>query len=143
VSRWSVQILPSGEFSYHGRTIDFTRGYREAIAEAFDAGVLDVVPFALGDAYTGDPGSFHGEVTGLEVTGDGLDAVIEADPAGDAAVRASLVPGGPPLGAAPRLIENYLPTGGLPFPVILLHVLGTSRPPVTGLRGWRELEAAL
>jgi hypothetical protein len=143
MSLWSVQILPSGAFSYHGRIIDFTRGYREAIAEAFDAGVLDVVPFALGDTYTADPGCFHGEVRGLEVTGDGLDAVIEADPTGDAAVRASLVPGADALGAAPRLIQNYLPTGGLPCPVILLHVLGTTRPPVTGLRGWRELEAAL
>lgn len=143
MSRWSVQILPSGAFIYHGRAVDFTRGYREAIAGAFDAGVLDVVPFALGDAYTADPGRFHGEVTGLEVTGDGLDAVIEADPTGDAAIRASLAPGGRFLGAAPRLIQNYLPTGGLPCPVILLHVLGTSRPLIPGMRGWRELEAAL
>lgn len=142
MSRWSVQILPSGTVIYGYRIMDFTCGYREALAAAFGAGVLGHVPFQLGDAYTADPGRCDGEVTGLEVTRDGLDAVIEVSRHADAAVRASLVPGGPPLGAAPFLIENYLPTGGLPFPVILLHVLGTSRPPVTGLRGWRELEPA-
>jgi len=143
VAHWRVQILPSGPVAYKGsRTLNFTREYRESIAEAFSAGALEIVPFAIGDTYAGDPDSLAGEVRALEVTEDGMDAVIGVAQRADAAIRASLAPGGPPFGAAPGLIENYRTSGSKAFPVVLLHVLGTTRPMITGLRGWREVEAA-
>jgi hypothetical protein len=138
---WRVQVLPAGTVSYKGRrTLDFTRGYREAIAEAFRAGAFDLVPFQLaeaGNAHTSDPARYRGEVTGLEVVEDGLDALIDATPEGDEAIRTT-----PGLAAAPRLIEDYRTSGGSTFPVVLQHVLGTTAPMITGLRGWREAEAA-
>jgi hypothetical protein len=142
-AHWRVQILPSGPVAYKGaRTLDFTREYRESIAAAFKAGALDVVPFTLGDTYAGDPEALAGEVRGLEVVDDGMDAVIGVGQRADAAIRASLAPGSPPLGAAPGLMENYRTSGGEAYPVVLRHVLGTARPMLTGLRGWREVEAA-
>jgi hypothetical protein len=141
---WSVQVLPSGTVTIGHRTPDFTREYREAIAEAFSARAVDYVPFMIGNSYTytSDPANCHGEVRSLEIVDDGMDAVIEVDREADAAIRVSLTPGGPPFGAAPCLIENYLHPGGLPFPVVLLRVLGTTQPMITGLRGWQEVEAA-
>jgi len=140
VTLWRVQVLPAGPFTYKGvRTLDFTRGYREAIAGAFDGGALDMVPFQLAEsdnAHTNDPARYRGEVRALEVVSDGMDAVIEATPEGDEAIRT--VPG---LAAAPRLIENYYTTDDRPWPVVLQHVLGTTAPMITGLRGWRELES--
>jgi hypothetical protein len=137
---WRVQVLPSGPFTYKGLTLDFTREYREAIAEAFDAGACDFVPFQLAEsdnAHTSDPSRYRGDVLALEVVSDGLDAVIEATPEGGEAIRT--VPG---LAAAPRLIEDYRCSDGSAFPVVLQHVLGTTAPMITGLRGWQELEAA-
>jgi hypothetical protein len=142
VALWRVQILSSGTITIGDRTLDFTPGHREAIAEAFRAGALEVVPFTLGDTFTGDPCSLSGEVRGLEVVEDGVDAVIAVSEWADEVIRDSLRPGRLPVAAVPCLIENYLHPGGLPFPVVLLRVLGTTRPMITGLRGWRELEAA-
>jgi len=142
VTLWRVQVLPSGAVAIGNRTLDFTREYREAIAGAFDGGALDHVPFMLGETFTGDPEHCHGEVRGLEVVEDGMDAAIEVDLEADTLIRLSLAPGNPPVGAVPCLIENYLHPGGLPFPVVLLRVLGTTRPMITGLRGWREVEQA-
>lgn len=136
---WRVQVLPSGPFTYKGsRTLDFTLGYREAIAGAFDGRAYDFVPFQLaeaGNAHTSDPARYRGEVCALEVVTDGLDALIAATPEGDEAIRT--VPG---LAAAPRLVEDYRTADGKAFPVALQHVLGTTAPMITGLRGWQELE---
>lgn len=131
---WRVQILPSGPFTYKGsRTLDFTREYLDNIAGAFGDGAFDLVPFQLaeaGNAHTSDPARYRGDVRALEVVSDGMDAVIEATPGGDEAIRT--VPG---LAAAPRLIESYLSSDGSAFPVVMQHVLGTTAPMITGLRG--------
>jgi hypothetical protein len=135
-------VLPSGPFRYRDRIdLDFTPEYLGGIVGAFNAGVFGVVPFQLAEddsgEHTSDPCRCRGEVRDLEVT-DGLDAVIAATPEGDDAIRS--VPG---LAAAPRLIEVYRVSGGpLVFPVVLQHVLGTTRPLITGLRPWTELEKA-
>ena len=137
---WRVQVLPSGPFTYKGgRTLDFTREYLDDIAGAFGARALDFVPFQLAEsdnAHTSDPARYRGDVRALEVVSDGLDAVIEATPEGDEAIRT--VPG---LAAAPRLVEDYRATDGRAWPVVLHHVLGTTAPMITGLRGWQALEA--
>jgi len=138
---WRVQVLPAGPFDYRGvRAMDFTREYLNGIAEAFGARAYDFVPFQLaeaGNARTSDPARYRGEVCALEVVTDGLDAVIAATPDGDEAIRA--IPG---LAAAPRLVEDYRTTDGRSWPVSLQHVLGTTAPMITGLRGWREVEMA-
>lgn len=138
---WRVQVLPCGPFTYKGsRTLDFTPGYREAIAEALDGRAYDFVPFQLAgsdNAHTNDPGRYCGEVRALEVVTDGMDALIAATPDGDEAIRT--VPG---LAAAPRLVEDYRTTDGKTWPVALQHVLGTTAPMIPGLRGWQEVEPA-
>jgi hypothetical protein len=141
VTLWRVQVLPSGPFTQGNRTLDFTLGYREAIAGAFDGRAFDFVPFQLAEsdnAHTNDPSRYCGEVRALEVVSDGLDALIAATSEGDEAIRT--VPG---LAAAPRLVEDYRTTDGKTFSVALQHVLGTTAPMITGLRGWQEVEAAL
>jgi len=138
---WRVQILPAGTVSYKDRrTLDLTREYLDAIAVAFGARACDLMPFQVAEAdnaHTSDPARYCGEVTRLEVVTDGLDVVIDATPEGDKAIRT--IPG---LAAAPRLIEDYRSSGGSTFPVVLQHVLGTTAPMITGLRGWQEVEAA-
>jgi hypothetical protein len=136
VSLWRVQVLPFGAVDYRGISLDFTREYLEAIAEAF-AAALDCVPFMLAEAdgaHTSDPDRYRGEIRSLEVVDDGLDAVIAATPEGDEAIRTT-----PGLAAAPRLIEGYRCADGRVFPVVMQHILGTTRPLITGLRSWREL----
>jgi hypothetical protein len=139
VTLWRVQVLPSGPVAYKGsRALDFTREYLDNIAEAFGARVFDFVPFQLAEndnAHTSDPSRYRGEVRALEVVSDGLDAVIDATPEGDEAIRTS-----PDLAAAPRLVESYRTSCGRVFPVVLQHVLGTTAPMAAGLRGWQELE---
>lgn len=53
------------------------------------------------NAHTNDPARWRGEVCGLEVVSDGLDAVIDATPEGGEAIRTT-----PGLADAPRLIER-------------------------------------
>jgi hypothetical protein len=140
VTLWRVQVLPSGPFTYKGtRTLDFTREYLASIAEAFGARACDFVPFQLaeaGNAHASDPARYRGKVCALEVVADGLDALIAATLGGDEAIRT--VPG---LAAAPRLVEDYRTADRRTWPVALQHVLGTTAPMITGLRGWQEVEA--
>lgn len=135
VSLWRVQVLPLGTVRYRVRDLNLTPEYLEAIAEAFSAGVFDIVPFQIADMHTNDPTCFRGEARELEVVADGMDAVIAATPEGDEAIRTT-----PGLAAAPRLFEDYRTADGRTWPVALQHILGTTQPIITGLRPWRELE---
>lgn len=136
VSLWRVQVLPLETVRFRARDLVLTRQYLDDIAEAFDAGVFDEVPFLLDAGYVRDIRR-GGDVCCLEPVADGLDAVVDATAGGDEAIRT--VPG---LAAAPRLIEGYRTADGRAFPVVLQHILGTASPVIPGLRGWRELEPA-
>ena len=61
--------------------VAFTPEYLSGLAEAFNEGAFDLVPFQLATVsggHTHDPARWRGDVYGLEVVPDGLDALIMA-----------------------------------------------------------------
>ena len=132
---WRVQVLPLGKISYRDRELDFSREYLGDLVRAFDEGAFDVVPFVLAVAnglHTSDPARQRGEVRGLEMAPDGLDAVVAVTEEGGEVLRRD-----PGLGAAPRIVEGYRCADGRTFPAAIQHVLGTQHPMITGLRPWQ------
>lgn len=132
---WRVQVLPLGTISYRDRELDFTSEYLADLVRAFDDGAFDVVPFVLAGEdgqHTNDPARWRGEVRGLEMVPDGLDAVVAVTADGGEVLRRT-----PALRAAPRIIEDYRGTDGRTFPAVIQHILGTSHPVITGLRPWQ------
>jgi hypothetical protein len=140
VSLWRVQLLPFGEVGYHDRTLNFDRAYLGHILKSYAAMVYDMVPFMLAGAdgaHTSDPQRWGGEVQRLQVVDDGLDAVIAATRRGGETIRTT-----PGYAAAPRLISDYRAADGKVHPVVLQHVLGTTKPLIPGLRAWEEMDEA-
>lgn len=136
---WRVQVLPLATIRYKGlREVTFDRAYLEAIADAFNAGAYDRVPFQVSPdgMHTHSPEAWAGDVRAVEAVADGLDVVIAATARGDDYIRT--VQG---LAAAPRLVEDYHRSDGRVFRVALQHVLGTCSPMITGLRGWQRVES--
>ena len=134
---WRVQVLPLGKISYRDRELDFTREYLAGLIRAFDERAFEVVPFVLAGEngeHTSDPARWRGEVRGLEMAPDGLDAVVAVTEDGGEALRRD-----PGLGAAPRIIESYRCADGRTFPAAIQHVLGTRHPVITGLRPWQPV----
>ena len=132
---WRVQVLPHGKISYRDRELDFTSEYLADLIRAFDEDAFEVVPFVLagqGGRYTSDPARWRGEVRGLELAPDRLDAVVTVTEDG-----ADLLSDDPSLGAAPRIIEGYQRADGRSFAAAIQHVLGTRHPVITGLRPWQ------
>ena len=132
---WRVQVLPLGKISYRDRELDFSREYLGDLVRAFDEGAFDVVPFVLADEsgeHTSDPARCRGEVIGLEMASDGLDAVVAVTGDGNEVLRRD-----PGLGAAPRIIEDYRRADGRTFPAAIQHVLRTQHPVIAGLRPWQ------
>lgn len=135
------QILKKGSLDYEGRRIDFDDRYLTDLANAFKEGAFDAVPFQLadaGNAHTNDPERTRGEVIGLEVTPDGLDAIVELTDDG-----AQVVENNPKLGVSARIIEGVKHAmGGQAWPRAIQHVLGTLDPRVTGMRPWEAIQLA-
>lgn len=135
------QILKKGSLDYDGRKIEFDDRYLTDLANAFKAGAFDAVPFQLADdanRHTNDPERTRGEVIGLEVTPDGLDAIVELTDDG-----AQVVENNPKLGVSARIIEGVKHAmGGQAWPRAIQHVLGTLDPRVTGMRPWEAVQLA-
>jgi hypothetical protein len=132
------RVLPIGTINYHGRQINFDRGYLRDLTKSFREGAFDQVPFLLAkddNAHTMDPERFRGEVKGLELTDGGLDVLLDLTP--DAA---ELVRQNPKLGVSARIIEGLeRAVDGRKFSRALQHVLGTLDPKVTGMGSWQEV----
>lgn len=127
------QILRTGQIPYKGKTLTFDRAYLERAVESFNAKAFDQVPFVLADAenkHSSDPERFRGEVTSLELSGDGIDAIVELTEEGAEVVRAN-----PRLGVSARLVPD-VERDGKTFAVAIEHVCGTLNPRVSGLRPW-------
>lgn len=132
------QVLRAGQFDYKGRTLDFSPEYIAKIAQAFRDKAYDTVPFMLADEqnrHTMDPKNYAGDVVGLEVTEDGLDALVSLSEEAAALVRDQ-----PSFGVSVRLLEDLQRGDGAAFPVALQHVLGTFDPRMTGMRPWQAVE---
>lgn len=134
------QVLPLGSITYKGRRLDFTRPYLERLVQNFKQGAYAQVPFLLAtddNRHTMDPDRFRGEVKGLELADDGLDAVVELSDEG-----AKIIRDNPRLGVSARLVEQAGEAGPSAVPAIQ-HVLGTLDPRVTGMRDWEAISSDL
>lgn len=134
---WRKQILPSTTITYKGRKISFDREYLEHLVTSFKKQACGAVAFQLADAtnqHTNDPERRRGTVVDLEVTDDGLDAIIELDEDGS-----KLIQQYPDLGVSARIYENYERSDGKFFPAAMQHVLGTLDPHIAGMRPWQAV----
>jgi len=126
---WRKQLLPLDRVAYRGGVLDFTRDYLTELARNFNGGAMDQVPFVLADAqnqHHSDPRRYVGDVKGVEVTDDGLYALIETSAGGS-----RLLTDNPRLGVSARI---------RPDTKVLEHVLGTLNPVVTGMKLWEAIE---
>lgn len=131
------RILPMATINYRGRKISFDRQYLTDLAQSFDAGAYDQVPFMLADAsntHTMDVERMRGEVTGVEVADDGLYATIQVT-----GTAVGMLEQHPKLGVSARILENYERSDGKNFPRALQHVLATTDPVISGLGDWEEV----
>lgn len=120
-----------------GRIIDIDDEFLKLIVKNFEDGVCDIVQFPLVDAdnkHTEDPDRNRGEVIALELTSEGLDAIIDVRVNPDA-VGTSL------LGASAMIHPDYVDSKtGTHVGPTLLHVAGTNRPHLTSLEPYQKLE---
>ena len=133
---WRKQVLPLGTVTLPRGELALTPEYLGWLAEAFDEAAFDYVPFQLAfdSEHTSDPDRWRGDVTGFEMADDGLDALIMATDEGNRAILET-----PGLDAAPRIINDYRTADGRVFPAAIQHILGTTKPLITGLRGWERV----
>lgn len=132
------QVLPITQIDYNGQKITFDRAYLRDLANAFKANAYDQVPFILANAknqHHEDPRYFEGEVKSLELTDDGLDAVVELTPEGEALIQKN-----PKLGVSARIMEGLGKSDGRFFKRAIRHVLATMDPKIVGLRPWQAVD---
>lgn len=132
------QILPIGSITYKGRKITFDRAFLTELKESYDKQAYDQVPLVLANdanAHNMDPERFRGEVTGLEVTNKGLEAIIRTTREG-----ARLIKANPRLGVSARILHNIEKADGRVFGKALNHVLATMDPKVTKMSPWQTVD---
>lgn len=121
------------------RRVSFDDEYLTDLADAFQAGAYDLVPFQLAtpaNMHNEDPRQYGGKVIGAEVTDDGLDLILELS-----ADTAELVEKtGRQLGVSARIKEALEHVDGRSFKRAIRHVLGTLDPRMQGLRGWEPID---
>ena len=138
--QWVKKILPVGDVEYKGRLLHFDRRYLGSLVSAFRSRAYDQVPFQLADAHnthTNDPERTRGEITGMELRGDGLYVTAALTPEGEQVLTAN-----PKLGVSARIVEDYARSDGKHFTAAIQHVLGTLDPRIPGLGAWEAIEAA-
>jgi hypothetical protein len=138
--QWVKKVLPVGDVEYKGRLLHFTRDYLAQLVRAFQTRAYDQVPFQLADAantHTNDPERTRGEITGMELRGDGLYVTAAVTPEGEQVLAAN-----PKLGVSARIVEDYARSDGTHFAAAVQHVLGTLDPRIPGLGPWQAIEAA-
>lgn len=137
---WRKKLLPVGSINYKGRTLSFTKDYLSGLAKAFTDRAYDQVPFQLaGDdnKHTNDVERFGGQITGMDLSDDGLYVTVDATPRG-----AKVLADNPLLGVSARIVEAYDRSDGKFFPKAIQHVLATLDPRIPGLGGWQAVEAS-
>ncbi|HET6503558.1 MAG TPA: hypothetical protein VFG87_22640, partial [Amycolatopsis sp.] len=135
------QILPVGSINYQGRRIEFSREKLAAIEAAYRDSAFDFVPLVLADeknTHTMDPRATSGKVIDMELSGDGLDVIVQAD---DEA--AQLLERHPEIGISARILENYDRADGKSYPAAIQHALITADPRITGMRPWEAVNLSI
>lgn len=135
---WRKQVLKFGQIRTNdGRMLDINADLANEAVRAYTEGAFDQTPFQLCDgnnAHNSDPERFRGEVKGFEVTGDGLDMLMEPSAKG-----AELLKENPRLGVSARIVPDYTRSDGKKFAAAIEHVAGTLNPVVTGMRPWQAV----
>ena len=132
------QVLPIGSIDYNGTRVDFDLPFLTDLAESFNDGAYDQVPFVLADAdnrHTMDPERFRGVITALEMSDTGLDMVVEVNARG-----AEVLADNPNLGVSARIVQDLAKADGRTFRRAVQHVLGTMNPKVSGLGPWQAVD---
>jgi hypothetical protein len=133
---WQKQILPFGKIQLPGgKVLDVDENYLQPVMAAFEAGAFDQISLQMADGdnkHTDDPERQRGEVSGLQMKGDGLYATIRTTDAGT-----SVVKNNPKLGVSVRLLDDYVDHTGRHFKRALHHVLATLSPRVQGMKPWQ------
>ena len=139
--KYRKQILPLGAINYKGKRIVFDRQFHTDLSRSFKAGAYDQVPFVLANErneHHMDPRLFEGSITDLVVADDGLDAVVELTPEGEALIQKN-----PRLGVSARIVQGLEKANGRTFKRAIQHVLATMDPRVTGLRPWQAMDLSV
>lgn len=137
---WRKQVLKKGTIDYQGRKLVFDDAYLADLAASHRDGAYDQVAFVMAgadNAHTLDPERFRGQIRALEVTPDGLDAILELSEDGSKVVEAN-----PELGVSCRIVEALTHSDGRSFKRAVQHVLGTLDPRVTGMSPWQPVNLA-
>lgn len=136
------QILRRGTLKYPGVSggkivVDDT--FLTTMLGNYEAGVCPIVQVPLADKdnhHTEAPERNIGEVVGLEITPEGLDAIVDIRKHGDDVGKTI-------LGASAQFAMDYTDTKtGEKVGPTLLHVCATNRPFVTDLNDFGEIVAA-
>lgn len=119
------------------REVVFDDQYLRDLADAYNDGAYDLVPFQLatpGNAHNEDPRNYGGRVLGAEVTEDGLDLILElAEDTAELVERT-----GRRLGVSAR-IKAVQHVDGRRFKRAIRHVLGTLDPRMQNLKPWEPV----
>jgi hypothetical protein len=132
------QLLPKKEITYKGKKIRFNDEYMQTVLDAFQRGAYDMVPAQLADkdnTHTDDVTRLGGEIKGLELNADGLDAIIELSEDAAKIVDASNLK----LGVSGKFVHGFKPGDGRDFPIALKHVLLTTDARMGGMKPWEEV----
>ncbi len=125
------RILREGTIPYEGRELTYTRDDLARYAENFKAGAYEQVPLMLVDGenrHSNDPERYRGAVKSMELTAEGLDAVVELTEDGAKVVRDN-----PQLGVSPRIVDE---AEHVPHVPAIQHVALTLDPRVRDLGPW-------
>lgn len=142
--KFRKQILAKATIRYddHGqsRVIKFDDAYLRELADNFNNGAMDQVPFQLADhanRHTDDPERTRGELVGVEVTPDGLDGIFSLTDEGVKVIESN-----PKLAVSARIAPPRTRADGKKVGKHLMHVLGTLDPRLNGMRPWQAVELA-
>lgn len=137
--RYRKQILPKRTITYKGRTVRFDEPFFKSVIASFNDRAVEQVPWQIADAsnnHNNDPERTRGEVVGLEMSADGLDAILDVSEEGEKLLLAN-----PKLGVSARIELNAeRANDGKVFPHVIQHVLGTVNPRVVGMRPWEKVD---
>lgn len=134
---WRKQILPFRTINYGGGKLSFDERLGKKIVENHRKRPFEYVPFVIG--HTDNPEAGRGEVKGLSLTADGVDALIETNDEGTKMIEAN----GGKLPVSVRYLEDYSrESDGQNFGPVIGHVAATYTPRMTDMRPWEAVDAS-
>lgn len=132
------QIVPLGsKVNANGKTIEFSKPVLQGIVDTFSKKPIDYCPFTLvneKNKHTDDPERERGTVEDLSLESDGLYMIGRLDSRGQ-----EIIQNNPNLGVSIRYVPEYPGDDGTVHKHALLHVAGTPRPRLKGMKPWSQV----